>query len=143
MRPVWLPIPRSCSRPLLPRIPRSLYGLLNSLGRAVTSEDFEVLTLASAHNALKATATDYVAAQFDAFQISRASRFMESCDVFLSPTLCSPPLRIGEINTMLDDLSHIAPLLRRYMPGTSMSNISGQPQCRFLWRGVSLDCHSV
>ena len=53
--------------------------------------------------------------------------FFESCDVFLCPTLCSPPLRIGELNTMSEDLSHIAPILRRYMPGTAMFNMSGQP----------------
>ena len=28
---------------------------------------------------------------------------------------------------MSQDLSHIAPILRRYMPGTSMFNMSGQP----------------
>ena len=97
-------------------------------GRAMTSGDFEVLTLASAHNAQKASATDYVAAQLGAFQISRAlATFFESCDVFLCPTLCSPPLRIGELNTMSEDLSHIAPILRRYMPATAMFNMSGQP----------------
>src|SRR5450432_263810 len=97
-------------------------------GRAMTGNDFERLTLASAYNAQKATAIDYVAAQQNAFQILRSlATFFESCDVFLSPTLCSPPLRIGELNTMSDDLSHIAPILRRYMPGTSMCNMSGQP----------------
>ncbi len=88
------------------------------LGRAATENDFEILTLASAHNAQKTTATDYVAAQLAAFQISRSlAAFFESCDVFLCPTLCSPPLRIGELNTMSDDLSHIpadpAPLYAR------------------------------
>jgi amidase len=97
-------------------------------GRAMTECDFEILTLASAHNAQKTTATDYVAAQLSAFQISRAlATFFESCDVFLCPTLCSPPLRIGELNTMAQDLSHIAPILRRYMPATAMFNMSGQP----------------
>jgi amidase len=97
-------------------------------GRAMTDEDFEVLTLASAHNGEKTTATDYVAAQLSAFQISRGlARFFETCDVFLCPTLCSPPLRIGELNSMSQDLSHIAPILRRYMPATSMFNMSGQP----------------
>ncbi len=97
-------------------------------GRAMTTHDFEVLTLASAHNAQNATATDYVAAQLGAFQISRAlATFFESCDVLLCPTLCSPPLRIGELNTMSEDLSHIAPILRRYMPATAMFNMSGQP----------------
>ena len=97
-------------------------------GRAMTSQDFEILTLASARNAQKATGTDYVAAQLAAFQISRAlATFFESCDVLLCPTLCSPPLRIGELNSMSEDLSHIAPILRRYMPATAMFNMSGQP----------------
>jgi amidase len=97
-------------------------------GRAMTDRDFERLTLASAHNGQVATATDYAAAQLTAFQISRGLRtFFETCDVFLCPTLCSAPLRIGELNTMSEDLSHIAPTLRRYMPATSMFNMSGQP----------------
>jgi amidase/6-aminohexanoate-cyclic-dimer hydrolase len=97
-------------------------------GRAMTEQDFELLTLASAHNAQKTTSTDYVAAQLNAFQISRGlATFFESCDVFLCPTLCLPPLRIGELDTMSQDLSHIAPILRRYMPATAMFNMSGQP----------------
>jgi amidase len=97
-------------------------------GRAMTNRDLETLTLASAHNAAKTTATDYVAAQLAAFQISRAlATFFETCDVFLCPTLCSPALRIGELNAMAEDLSHIPPILRRYMPATSMFNMSGQP----------------
>ena len=97
-------------------------------GRAMTKNDFEVLTLAMAHNAQKTTATDYVAAQLSAFQISRTlATFFESCDVFLCPTLCSPPVRIGELNTMSEDLSHISVILRRYIPATAMFNMSGQP----------------
>jgi amidase len=97
-------------------------------GRAMTDRDFERLTLASAQNAQKATATDYVAAQLCAFQISRAlATFFQACDVFLCPTLCMPPLRLGELDTMSEDLSHIPPILRRYMPATSMFNMSGQP----------------
>ena len=97
-------------------------------GRVMTGDDFEVLTLAMAHNAQKTTATDYVAAQLSAFQISRGlAEFFETCDVFLCPTLCLPPLKIGELNSMSGDLSHIAPMLRRYMPATAMFNMSGQP----------------
>ena len=97
-------------------------------GRPLTGDDFEALTLASAFIAKALSATDYVAAELDAFRISRAlSEFLASCDVFLSPTLCQPPVRIGEINTMAQDLSQIGPALRRYMPGTAMFNMSGQP----------------
>ncbi|KIZ41150.1 MULTISPECIES: amidase [Rhodopseudomonas] len=99
-----------------------------ALGRPATDRDFEVLTLASAARANTASGIDYVAAQLGAFQISRSlAEFFAGCDVFLSPTLCTPPLRLGEIDTMAADLSHVAPVLRRYMPGTSMFNMSGQP----------------
>jgi amidase len=94
----------------------------------MTDRDFEILTLASSHNAQKQTAIDYVSAQLSAFRISHSlATFFERFDVFLAPTLCAPPLKVGELNTMSDDLSHIAPILRRYMPGTSMFNMSGQP----------------
>jgi amidase len=97
-------------------------------GRAMTENDFEFFTLAIAQNAERAVTTDYVAAQLDAFRISRTlAEFLASCDVFLSPTLCAPPVRIGELNTMSQDLSQIGPTLRRYMPGTAMFNMSGQP----------------
>ena len=97
-------------------------------GRAMTENDLEKLTLAMASNAKNTSATDYVAAQLAAFQISRGlATFFEHCDVFLCPTLCAPPVRIGELNSMSDDLSHIGPILRRYMPATSMFNMSGQP----------------
>ncbi|MGH6678667.1 MAG: amidase family protein [Bradyrhizobium sp.] len=97
-------------------------------GRAMTDNDFEILTLAMAHNAQQTNAADYVAAELAAFQISRTlAEFLATCDVFLSPTLCTPPLRLGELNSMSQDLSQIAPTLRRFMPGTSMFNMSGQP----------------
>jgi amidase len=110
-------------------------------GRTMTERDFESLTLASAHNGNNTTAPDYVAAQLAAFRISRdLATFFQSCDVFLCPTLCSPPLRIGELNRMSQDLSHIAPILRRYMPGTSMFNMSGQPAMSvpLAWNGAGL-----
>ena len=97
-------------------------------GRAMTDRDFEILTLAHSHNAQQQNAVDYVSAQLDAFRIARGlADFFETCDVFLSPTLCTPPVRLGEINSMSADLSHIMPILRRYMPGTAMFNMSGQP----------------
>ncbi len=98
------------------------------LGRAMTDRDFELLTLVSSYNAQKQTPVDYVSAQLSAFQILHSlATFLTNYDVFLAPTLCTPPLKIGELNTMSDDLSHIGPILRCYMPGTSMFNMSGQP----------------
>ncbi|NWM15296.1 amidase, partial [Escherichia coli] len=56
-------------------------------GRQMTDQDFEVLTMAMSHNSQKTSATDYVAAQLDAFRIARSlAEFFETCDVFLCPT---------------------------------------------------------
>jgi amidase/6-aminohexanoate-cyclic-dimer hydrolase len=97
-------------------------------GRKISKNDFENLTLANASLGEQAKAADYAEAELQSFEIARALvQFFAGCDVFLSPTLCLPPVRLGELNTMADDLSHITTLLRRYMPGTSMFNISGQP----------------
>lgn len=97
-------------------------------GRALTNRDFEELTLASAHVGSKSAGVDYVEAEIAAFEIGKAlALFMRDVDVILSPTLCLPPLAIGQIDTMAKDLSGIGPLLRRYMPGTSIYNMSGQP----------------
>jgi amidase/6-aminohexanoate-cyclic-dimer hydrolase len=99
-----------------------------AFGRQMTERDFEILTLAMSRNAQLSSATDYVAAQLDAFRISRTlAEFFATCDVFLCPTLCLPPVKIGELNTMAGDLSQISPTLRRYIPGTAMFNMSGQP----------------
>jgi amidase/6-aminohexanoate-cyclic-dimer hydrolase len=93
----------------------------------MTDVDFERLTLAMAANAKKASAIDYTGAQLAGFNISRAlAAFFETVDVFLAPTLCTPPLKIGELDTM-GDMSNVPAILARYMPGTSMFNISGQP----------------
>ena len=98
------------------------------LGRPMTDADFEALTLAMARNAQKSTSVDYVAAQTAAFLISRVLyEFFATCDVFLSPTLCRLPLRLGEINSMSSDFSVIPQILRSYIPGTAMFNMSGQP----------------
>ena len=110
-------------------------------GRAMTTDDFEKLTLGSAYNARKASAMDYVLALQNAFLISRSlTGFFADCDILLSPTLCQPPVRIGAIDTMSDQLGEIPPLLRRYMPGTSMANMSGQPSMSvpLAWSGNGL-----
>ncbi|MFV0279181.1 MAG: amidase [Rhodoblastus sp.] len=98
-----------------------------TLGRKATEEEFEKLTLVVAHNAAKRSSVDYVAAQLDAFRISRAlAEFFTDFDVLLQPTLCRPPLKLGEIDTM-GDLSTISATLAAYMPATAMFNMSGQP----------------
>jgi amidase len=129
------------SKPKLPHDPATVISAIvgvhaahtlrlaeETAGRILGEDDFEILTLASAAAGQNASGIDYVRSELAAFEIGRAlAGFFASIDVFLSPTLCLPPVRIGEIDTMSRNLSGINPLLRRYMPWTSMFNMSGQP----------------
>ena len=41
--------------------------------------------------------------------------------------LCMPPLKLGELDMMSRDLAAYAGLIARYVPGTALFNMSGQP----------------
>lgn len=97
-------------------------------GRSATADDIETLTLANVHTARTASALDYVIAQQNAFLIARSlADFFTGYDIFLSPTLCLPPVKIGQIDMMSDRIEDLRDLLKAYVPGTSMFNMSGQP----------------
>jgi amidase len=98
------------------------------IGRDITGDDVERVTLASATQAQTLGAVDYAEAVAGVHQIGRdLARFFATCDVFLSPTLCLPPLELGALDTMTEDLAGYRELLLRYIPGTAMFNMSGQP----------------
>ncbi|MFH2131549.1 MAG: amidase [bacterium] len=53
--------------------------------------------------------------------------FFETYDIFISPVLAGPPLKIGVLSTDLDDIGEMMGRLLSYMPFTSMFNVTGQP----------------
>jgi amidase len=98
------------------------------IGRDITGDDVERITLATATLAETTGAVDYAAAVAGIHQVGRdLARFFSGCDVFLSPTLCLPPLKLGALDPMTEDLAGYRDLLLRYIPGTAMFNMSGQP----------------
>jgi Asp-tRNA(Asn)/Glu-tRNA(Gln) amidotransferase A subunit family amidase len=54
------------------------------------------------------------------------ARFFESCDVWLTPTLGSAPVRIGEIDQSVE-WEVIREQVERYVPFTPIANFSGRP----------------
>ncbi len=120
------------SQVAVPIIPANIGAMVQTAAKLldcpINRDHFETMTLAYAEIGRSASAIDYVQALQNAFVIKRGlTEFFDGCDVFLSPTLCLPPVRIGEIDTMSEDLGAIRARLRRYVPGTSMFNMSGQP----------------
>ncbi len=53
--------------------------------------------------------------------------FFETYDIFITPVLAAPPLKIGNLSTDLDDIEEMMGRLLSYMPYTAMYNLTGQP----------------
>ena len=98
------------------------------LGRAIGADEIEFVTAALQTSAARLSAADYAAATVAMHQVGRQfARFFEGVDVFLSPTACLPPLKLGELDMMTGDLGAYAALIGRFVPGTALFNMTGQP----------------
>jgi amidase len=98
------------------------------LGRDLAPDDVENVTYATFAQAQKMTGIDYAEAILSAHQAGRRlAVFFETFDAFLAPTLCLPPVELGKVDMMTKDFQAYRELLGRYIPGTSMFNMSGQP----------------
>jgi amidase len=98
------------------------------LGRPLTLDDLEYVTFAMFEIGAKMSAPDYVAATVAVPQVGRQlAEFFSDVDVLLTPTLCLPPLRLGQLDMMSRDLEAYGRLIGRYAPWTSLFNMSGQP----------------
>jgi amidase len=98
------------------------------LGRTLTRDDLEFVTFTMREIGAKASAPDYVAATIAIHQIGRQlAQFLADFDVYLAPTLCLPPLRLGKLDMMTRDLKAYGGLIGRYAPSTALFNMSGQP----------------
>lgn len=102
--------------------------LIGRLGtRGVEDDAFEPFTWALVDHSRKTTAADFAMATTTLQEASFAlGEFLEEHDVWLTPTLGAPPVRIGEIDqtTAWDELRE---QLTRYVPFTPIANFSGVP----------------
>jgi amidase len=98
------------------------------LGRDFNETDVERITWLTAMSARSMPATDYAEALATIHRIGRQlAAFFAKCDVLLAPTLCLPPLKLGELDMMTNDVESYVNRIFAYGPGTSMFNMSGQP----------------
>jgi len=98
------------------------------LGRQPTLDDIEGLTMSLYEQGRSVTAVQHIAAQQALFRVGRVMAiFHETYDAWLTPTLGSPPLKLGTIDVMEQDIQKaFAPILD-YVPYTAMQNATGQP----------------
>jgi len=98
------------------------------LGREVRPDDVEKHTWRTAAWAQGRSAADYARSINALHRAGRAvGRFFTSWDVLLTPTMCRPPLRLGELDTMSDDADGYRKVLMGTIAFTSLFNSAGTP----------------
>ncbi len=102
--------------------------LAAALGRAPSAGELEPLTAALAEAGRQVKASDYLISVMELQRVSRdIARDFLDYDVWLTPTLCEPPLALGTLDSTPDN--PLAGIMRStsYVPFTALCNFTGQP----------------
>jgi amidase len=98
------------------------------LGRPVTQEDVEIITWGYAEFGRQFSGSDYAGAIDVLHRTGRVvGRFFTAHDILLTPTMCTPPHKLGVISMMRTDVDAYRAVLFGDIAFTSLSNASGNP----------------
>lgn len=105
-----------------------LDGRARQLGRPYTEADLEPATWAMVRNAGEMEAARYVDAVNAIHAAGRAAAsFHERYDVYVSPTLAKPPIRLGILCPDNRDIEGYMETLKGYSAFTAYQNMTGEP----------------
>jgi amidase len=106
----------------------SVEGAKLMTGGEPTADKFETFTWNMYQQGLQVSASQYLIAQVMLQQASRQfAAFFESHDLFLTPTLGQPPLRIGTIDFMSPRTTLLDQTFTDFAIACPVYNITGQP----------------
>lgn len=100
---------------------------------AVTGRDIGPETVESCHRVLMERGRKVSALELSRIlrfkgELGRiVGRFLGDYDVFLTPTLAEPPIRLGTLNTDSNDIDAYLERMWRYSPFTPLANLCGIP----------------
>jgi amidase len=98
------------------------------LGKTPNPDELETLTWALYEAGQKVTASQYLRAVMNLQQMARAmAHWMQNYDLWLTPTLAEPPLRLGEMDPTPDNPRAGFERAAQYVPFTPIQNATGQP----------------
>ncbi len=102
--------------------------LVQLTNRQPSTDVIEGLTLGLYEIGKSITAIQHIQAQQALFRVGRVmATFHETYDAWLTPTLATPPLKLGIVDVMEQDVQKaFAPILD-YVPFTATQNATGQP----------------
>lgn len=97
-------------------------------GRLPAEGEVEPLTMALARRGLDIPAPVYIAGLQTLQRESRAiARFHERFDIWLTPTLATPPPPVGRFDSDITDVDLWLERLMGFIPFTYLANVTGQP----------------
>ena len=97
-------------------------------GRPPRDDEVERVTMATARLAESIGAADYVRATQTAHRMGRqTARFHRQYDVLLTPALGAPPVKLGWLDMMMDDVHEYWRRIEQFTPFTVWFNLTGQP----------------
>jgi amidase len=112
----------------------TLDSIALATGRELKAEDFEPLTWSLYEQGRSVSGAQYMMALTVLQQLSRRiAAFFKDYDVWVTPTLAKPPVKIGVLDTR-KSFEEISSILTDYIPFTPVFNATGQP-------AVSLPLH--
>src|SRR5207248_4042089 len=98
------------------------------LDRRPSPEDVEILTWAMYEEGKRRGGVDYLLAVEDMHRIARrVARFHQTHDVWLTPTVASPPTELGWISSTPEEPMRAYERDNAFCPFTPVQNLTGQP----------------
>ncbi|HUO97981.1 MAG TPA: amidase family protein [Rhizomicrobium sp.] len=110
-------------------------------GQTPSRDNLEGLTLALYEWGKAVSASRYLQSKMRLNQLSRTmAKFHRQYDLWLTPTLSSPPWKLGTLDVERRDAEAAMALLCDYVPYTALQNITGQPAINLPlhWNGAGL-----
>lgn len=99
-----------------------------ALGHELTENDIEKFTLLVADVAKTRSSADYAEAMLYIHQMGRKmAKFHNRYEVYLSPTLGTPPIPLKHLDTMTSDIATYLKNSAEYVPNIGVYNMTGQP----------------
>jgi Asp-tRNA(Asn)/Glu-tRNA(Gln) amidotransferase A subunit family amidase len=96
--------------------------------RMPAAGEVEKVTLATARLGEKVSAADYLRATQTAHLLGRQmAAFHRNYDVLLTPALATPPVKLGWLDMMLDDVHEYWRRIEQFTPFSVWFNVTGQP----------------
>jgi len=106
----------------------SLQERAEAVGRDFTADDVEPMTLLMVQAVKSATATEYARALRVIHELGRrVAAFLDGYDALLTPTMATPPLRLGALALTRTDVPGLMGDLARTVGFTQLFNAAGNP----------------